>query len=136
MSSVLRSNETCVFDESEDADFNRAAGVAVLVVVVASFLVSCSVVVATVIAAKWVIRRELSESDDERNGGSVNANFISPTEAMLANDLIRQFSRQTVSVDDDTVDSDVFREDGDSLSTLYNKLTIDAEKMYGPILVR
>ena len=146
MSSVLRSNETWPCDPSvDDFEYNRAAGIAVMVVLVASFLVSCSVIVATVVAAKCLTRRESYGSDDEiivvvkdNDDENTNNSILFPRQDVLANGTgySRQFSRQTTAGGDDILDSDVFKEDDDSLSTLYDKLTIDAEKMYGPILVR
>ena len=135
MSSVFYSNNTltCVNDNDED---DKAAGVAVLAVVVASILMSCTVIVVTIVSARNVVKRGSVSSDIDDvvvvADAEVYATVARRGTAVSA--VVFQASAEMGCVDND--DNDVFEDEDDGLDTLYDKPTTDAERIYGPIMIR
>jgi len=62
MSTVFQSNATSLCGDDGVDDYSNAASVALLVVVVVSFLMSCTVIVVTVVSAKCVVKRGMASS--------------------------------------------------------------------------
>jgi hypothetical protein len=122
----LPGNLTCI-----DVDYNSAEGISVLSVVVVSFAFLCLVMICTLVTAKRVANRSQANFDSEDHHVIID----DPERPSVFG---RAISRQDTTVvgQEESVCDEVFEENSSDLDNVYDQPTNDAQKIYGPIMIR